>query len=150
MAKKCTKNYNTRACTAIVLLIKALLGDVLVAVAVVFCVRKVIWTIYVTLKYFLQLKAAEGAQYSTDQAIKLEMEHVELKAERTVMSLRVRNVSANHKKKASILSKPVNKFCSRTSTPPPPSHFTLCIIALIPFRSFKPQSDPSNQSLSIC
>jgi len=47
----------------------------------------------VTLKYFLQLKAAEGAQYSTDQAIKLEMELVELKAERTVMSLRVRNAN---------------------------------------------------------
>ena len=39
----------------------------------------------------LQLKAAEGAQYSTEQAIKLEMELVELKAERTVMSLRVRH-----------------------------------------------------------
>ena len=40
-------------------------------------------------KCFLQLKAAEGAQYSTEQAIKLEMELVELKSERTVMSLRV-------------------------------------------------------------
>lgn len=40
------------------------------------------------------MKAAEGAQYSTEQAIKLEMELVELKAERTVMSLRVGNVSA--------------------------------------------------------
>lgn len=39
----------------------------------------------------LQLKAAEGAQYSTEQAIKLEMELVELKAERTVMSLTVRH-----------------------------------------------------------
>lgn len=36
------------------------------------------------------MKAAEGAQYSTDQAIKLEMELVEMKAERTVMSLRVK------------------------------------------------------------
>lgn len=45
--------------------------------------------------YFSQLKAAEGAQYSTEQAIKLEMELVELKAERTVMSLRVRKASAN-------------------------------------------------------
>jgi len=57
-------------------------------------------TIHVTFKYFLQLKAAEGAQYSTEQAIKLEMELVELKAERTVMSLRVRNVSANLENKA--------------------------------------------------
>lgn len=45
------------------------------------------------------MKAAEGAQYSTDQAIKLEMELVELKAERTVMSLRVRKASANLKTK---------------------------------------------------
>ena len=37
-----------------------------------------------------QLKAAEGAQYTTEQAIKLEMELVEMKAERTVMSLRVK------------------------------------------------------------
>ena len=57
-------------------------------------------TIHVTFKYFLQLKAAEGAQYSTEQAIKLEMELVELKAERTVMSLRVRSVSANLENKA--------------------------------------------------
>ena len=40
------------------------------------------------------MKAAEGVQYSTDQAIKLEMELVELKAERTVMSLRVSNVKS--------------------------------------------------------
>lgn len=46
------------------------------------------------------MKAAEGAQYSTEQAIKLEMELVELKAERTVMSLRVGNVSANLESKA--------------------------------------------------
>ena len=45
----------------------------------------------------LQLKAAEGAQYSTEQAIKLEMELVELKAERTVMSLRVRPERVLHK-----------------------------------------------------
>ena len=51
-----------------------------------------------------QLKAAEGAQYSTEQAIKLEMELVELKAERTVMSLRVRKVSANLESKAPRLS----------------------------------------------
>ena len=42
--------------------------------------------------FFFQLKAAEGAQYSTDQAIKLEMELVEMKAERTVMSLRVKTI----------------------------------------------------------
>ena len=57
-------------------------------------------TIHLTFKYFLQMKAAEGAQYSTEQAIKLEMELVELKAERTVMSLRVGNVSANLESKA--------------------------------------------------
>ena len=79
-------------------------GYVLVSVAILFCVRSLILTIYVTLKYFLQLKAAEGAQYSTEQAIKLEMELVELKAERTVMSLRVRNFSANLENKASRLS----------------------------------------------
>jgi hypothetical protein len=37
-----------------------------------------------------QLKAAEGAQYTADQAIKLEMDIVELKAERSIMSIKVR------------------------------------------------------------
>nr|XP_058950704.1 kinesin-like protein unc-104 isoform X1 [Pocillopora verrucosa] len=46
----------------------------------------------------LQLKAAEGVQYSTDQAIKLEMELVELKAERTVMSLRIQSVTEEKKR----------------------------------------------------
>ncbi|XP_015758048.1 PREDICTED: kinesin-II 85 kDa subunit-like isoform X1 [Acropora digitifera] len=46
----------------------------------------------------LQLKAAEGAQYSTDQAIKLEMELVEMKAERTVMSLRIQSVTEEKKR----------------------------------------------------
>ncbi|XP_022800927.1 kinesin-like protein KIN-4A [Stylophora pistillata] len=46
----------------------------------------------------LQLKAAEGVQYSTDQSIKLEMELVELKAERTVMSLQIESVTEEKKR----------------------------------------------------
>lgn len=46
----------------------------------------------------LQLKAAEGLQYSTDQSIKLEMELVELKAERTVMSLQIESVTEEKKR----------------------------------------------------
>ena len=39
-----------------------------------------------------QLKAAEGAQYSTEQAVKLEMDLIELKAERFTMSLKVHSL----------------------------------------------------------
>ncbi|XP_032237821.2 kinesin-II 85 kDa subunit isoform X2 [Nematostella vectensis] len=46
----------------------------------------------------LQLKAAEGAQYTTDQAIKLEMDIVELKAERSVMSIKL-SALENEKKR---------------------------------------------------
>ena len=59
--------------------------------------------------YFSQLKAAEGAQYSTDQAIKLEMELVELKAERAVMSLRVRKTFVNIENKKKTLELVKNK-----------------------------------------
>lgn len=67
--------------------------------------------LYWRFKYFLQLKAAEGAQYSTEQAIKLEMELVELKAERTVMSLRVSE---------GFLGKKSPKAESRPHSPPIP------------------------------
>lgn len=82
--------------------------------------------LYWRFKYFLQLKAAEGAQYSTEQAIKLEMELVELKAERTVMSLRVSEGFLGKKKPQ-----------GRIPTPFPPNSFP----------ALQSRSDPSSESL---
>lgn len=85
--------------------------------------------LYWRFKYFLQLKAAEGAQYSTEQAIKLEMELVELKAERTVMSLRVSEGFLGKKKPQ-----------GRIPTPFPPQFLSGPPVAVRPF-----QREPVNR-----
>ena len=65
-AKKCTKIYNARACTAIVLPINVLSGAVLVAVAVVVCLSSLISIFKINISTnFKNLSHTVGISYVT-------------------------------------------------------------------------------------